>query len=76
MTSIYGIFAKDCARVAAKTKSKSNKTDLLRLAEQWKVVQAEQKGEIGKSAVRATQSVHAPPTCDRRRGEAYDDDRR
>jgi hypothetical protein len=60
MASIYEMFAADCARIAAKTKAKSDKADLLRLAEQWKVVAAEQEGEVGKSAVRAPRALHAP----------------
>jgi hypothetical protein len=60
MTSIYEMFAADCARIAAKTKAKSEKTDLLRLVEQWKVAAAEQAGEVGKSAVRPTQALHGP----------------
>ena len=54
MTSIYDMFAEDCIRIAAKTKSNSDKADLLRLAKQWQVTAAEHYGEIGKSAVRAT----------------------
>ncbi len=54
MTSIYETFAEDCVRIAAKAKSKSDKAELLRLAKQWQVTAAEQDGEIGKSAVRAT----------------------
>ncbi len=54
MTSIYETFAEDCVRIAVKAKSKTDKADLLRLAKQWQVMAAEQDGEIGKSAVRAT----------------------
>ena len=61
MTSIYEMFAEDCVRIAAKTKAKSDKADLLRLAEQWKVVAAERNGEVGKSGVCPTSAaVHAP----------------
>jgi hypothetical protein len=61
MISIYEMFAEDCARIAARTKAKSDKADLLRLAEQWKVVAAEQNGEVGKSAVHPKPAaVHAP----------------
>ena len=42
MTSIYDDFASDCAALAAKTKRKSDKMRLLRLAEQWRVVAVEQ----------------------------------
>jgi hypothetical protein len=35
MTSIYELFAKDCAEIAPKTKLKSDKAHLLRLAKQW-----------------------------------------
>jgi hypothetical protein len=60
MTSIYEMFAEDCARIAAKTKKKSDKADLVRLSEQWKVVAAEQNGEVGKSAISPKQAaVHA-----------------
>jgi hypothetical protein len=51
MTSIYDLFAEDCARIAAKTKKNSDKAHLLRLAKQWQTVAAEQEREIGKSAV-------------------------
>jgi hypothetical protein len=50
-SSIYDQFAKDCAALAAKTKGKSDKASLMRLAKQWQVVSAEQEGEIGKSAL-------------------------
>jgi hypothetical protein len=52
MTSIYDLFAKNCAAIAAKTKMKSDRAQLLRLAKQWELVAAEQAGEVGKSAVR------------------------
>jgi hypothetical protein len=60
MTSIYEMFADNCARIAAKTKAKSDKAHVLRLEKQWRVVAAEQEREIGKSAVRATQALHSP----------------
>jgi hypothetical protein len=60
MSSIYDLFAKDCAAIAAKTPKNSDKADLLRLAQQWKVVAAEQDGEVGKSAHRPAPALHAP----------------
>ncbi len=54
MSSIYEMFAEDCARIAAKTKAKSYKANLLRLAKQWKVMATEQGREVGKSAIGAT----------------------
>jgi hypothetical protein len=60
MASIYDMFAAECSRIAARTKVKSDKADLLRLADQWKVVAAEQNGEVGKSAHRPTRALHAP----------------
>jgi hypothetical protein len=62
MTSIYEMFAEDRVRISAKTKAKSDKADLLRLAQHWKVVASEQHGELGKSAVRTTPAVHFPET--------------
>jgi hypothetical protein len=59
MASIYDMFAEDCARIAAKTEAKSDKAALLRLAQQWRVVEAERNGELGKSAVR-TDPLQAP----------------
>jgi hypothetical protein len=58
MASIYEMFAEDCARIAAKTKAQSDKADLLRLAEQWRLIAVEQEREIGKSALRAPGPVH------------------
>jgi hypothetical protein len=52
--------AEDCARIAAKTKAKSDKRLLLRLAKRWKLVAAEQDGEVGKSAERPTKALHSP----------------
>jgi hypothetical protein len=60
MTSIYDLFAKQCAEIAAKTKSKSAKAQLLRWEKQWRVVAAEQEGEVGKSAVLPAPALHAP----------------
>jgi hypothetical protein len=60
MTSIYDLFAADCARIAAKTKKKSDKAHLLRLAKQWQTVAAEQEREIGKSAVFPVSAHQAP----------------
>jgi hypothetical protein len=59
MSSLYDMLAEDCARIAAKTQVKSDKDALLRLAQQWKVVEAERSGELGKSAVR-TDPLQAP----------------
>ena len=58
MTSIYGLFAEDCARIAAKTKKRPDKS--LRLAKQWQTVAAEQEREIGKSAVFPVPAHQAP----------------
>jgi hypothetical protein len=60
MTSIYDLFAQDCAKIAAKTKKKSNKARLLRLAKQWQMVATEQEGEIGKSALFPVPALQAP----------------
>ena len=60
MTSIYDLFARDCAKIAAKTKKKSDKAHLLRLAKQWQMVATEQEGEIGKSAVFPMPALQAP----------------
>jgi hypothetical protein len=54
MTSLYDLFADDCARIAAKTKAECHKSGLLRLADQWRAMEAEQTRELGKSAVLAT----------------------
>jgi hypothetical protein len=60
MTSIYDLFAHDCAKIAAKTKNKSDKAHLLRLAKQWQMVATEQDGEIGKSALFPVPALKAP----------------
>jgi hypothetical protein len=60
MTSIYDLFAEDCARIAAITKKKSDKAHLLRLAKQWQMVATEQEGEVGKSAVFPVPAHQAP----------------
>jgi hypothetical protein len=57
MTSIYEQFAKDCAKMASKTKNGPERTRLLQLAGQWQGVAAEQEGETGKTALLRTREL-------------------
>jgi hypothetical protein len=50
MSSIYERFASDCVRLAAKSKDKSMRAELYRLAQQWQMMDAEAQGEVGRSA--------------------------
>jgi hypothetical protein len=59
MTSLYDTLADGCAALAAKTKHKSDKARLLQLAEQWRSVAADQKGE----AVRRPFAIAEEPTA-------------
>jgi hypothetical protein len=60
MNSIYDLFAKDCAAIAAKTQKQSDKAHLLRLAQQWQSMDAEAHGEVGRSAHTPKPAFQAP----------------
>jgi hypothetical protein len=45
MTTINGYFAREFAEIAAKTKSKSPRARLLRMAKQWQVIAIDQEGK-------------------------------
>jgi hypothetical protein len=60
MNSIYDLFAKDCAAIAARSTDKSTRAELYRLAQEWQMMDAEAQGEVGKSAHRPAPALHAP----------------
>jgi hypothetical protein len=60
MSSIYARFASDCVRLASKSKDKSMRAELYRLAQQWQMMDAEAQGEIGRSAHMPQPAFHAP----------------
>jgi hypothetical protein len=60
MSSIYERFASDCVRLAAKSKDKSTRAELYRLARQWQSMGAEAQGEVGRSAHTPKPAFQAP----------------
>jgi hypothetical protein len=57
--TIYDKYAEDCVRIAEYAKHQSDRADLLRLAEQWRIVSAEHAGEVSKHSVLPTPAMQA-----------------